>query len=54
MMQAKEFLDAIFSELEDGEHICVSRATPKKDGSGNFFKTIKRWGKTATEHLHGV
>jgi hypothetical protein len=49
MKEPKLFLSTLFSELEDGEHICVSRATPKRDGSGNFFKNYttaaRQWRK---------
>ena len=41
-VSASEFLSIIFSELGDGEHICVSRAIPKKDGNGVWFKSFKR------------
>ncbi|MBT4934714.1 MAG: hypothetical protein HOJ87_05890 [Rhodospirillaceae bacterium] len=48
-ISTSDFLHLIFSELEDDEHICVSRATPKKDGTGVWFKnhllTARQWRK---------
>ena len=41
-IHAKEFLDTVFDYLNDGEFVCVSRATEKKDGSGVWFKSFKR------------
>ena len=49
MIKAKQFLDTIFSELDDDEHVCVSRATPKKDSDGvwfnNFTTDARQWRK---------
>ncbi len=52
-MDAENFLDLIFQDLEPEEHVCVSRATPKKDGKGNWFKnyliTSRQWRKWAPD-----
>lgn len=40
MTTANEFLATIFQDLEDDEHICVSRGTPKKDGDGMWFNNF--------------
>jgi hypothetical protein len=49
MTTAKQFLDTIFDNLDEDEHVCVSRATPKKDGDGVWFKnyllTARQWRK---------
>lgn len=49
MITRQEFLDVIFGEIEDDEFVCVSRALPKKDGSGMWFdnhlETDRAWRK---------
>jgi hypothetical protein len=49
MITSKEFLDLIFDDLNDDEYVCVTRATPKKDGTGSWFKnhllTDRQWRK---------
>ena len=53
MTNSTEFLNLIFQSLEPDEHVCVSRATPKKDGTGNWFKnylvTARQWRKWSPE-----
>ena len=53
MIDRNDFLDAIFGEIEDGEHVCVSRAVPKKDGDGvwfnNYLTTARQWRKWKPE-----
>lgn len=53
MTNAKEFLDTIFSDLGPDEHVCVSRAIPKDDGKGVWFKnhlvTDRQWRKWSPE-----
>ena len=48
-MEASKFLNKIFAELDEGEHVCVSRAIPKKDDVGVWFKshllTDRQWRK---------
>jgi hypothetical protein len=41
-INAKEFLDTIFDNLNDDEFVCVSRAIEKKDGTGVWFRSFKR------------
>ena len=49
MTTATEFLNLIFDELDSDEYVCVTRATPKKDGTGSWFKnhllTDRQWRK---------
>ena len=49
MTTAAEFLDIIFQDLRPGEHVCVTRATPKKDGTGmwfnNYLTSARQWRK---------
>ena len=46
---ATEFLDTIFADIENDEHVCVSRATPKQDEDGmwwsNYLETSRQWRK---------
>ena len=53
MTTAKEFLDTIFDNLDEDEHVCVSRATPKKDGDGvwfnNYLVTARQWRRWSPE-----
>ena len=48
-MNAQKFLDTIFVDLADDEHVCVSRGSPKKDGSGmwfnNYLTSARQWRK---------
>ena len=48
-ISAKEFLDVIFGDIEEGEHVCVSRATFKKDksdrGWSNYLESARQWRK---------
>ena len=50
---ASAFLAAIFAEKKSDEHICVSRATPKEDGTGTWFKNHtpadRQWRKWSPE-----
>jgi hypothetical protein len=52
-MDATEFLNTIFDNLDDDEYVCVSRATPKSDGTGVWFKSFKldarQWRKWKPE-----
>jgi hypothetical protein len=47
------FLATIFDQLEDDERVCVSRATPKKDGDGvwfnNYLVTARQWRRWSPE-----
>ena len=49
MIDRQEFLDVIFGEIADDEHVCLSRATAKRDGSGvwfnNFLERDRAWRK---------
>ena len=48
MTTADQFLATIFSDLNDDEHICVSRAATKKDGGvwfHNFTPQDRQWRK---------
>ena len=49
MIKHNEFLKNIFSEIAEDEYVCVSRATPKKDGDGvwfnNYTTDARQWRK---------
>ncbi len=49
MIDAKTFLYTIFQNLDTSEHVCVAKATPKKDGDGVWFNnhlvTDRSWWK---------
>jgi len=38
MINKEEFLDTVFEEMPEDEHVCVSRQVEKKDSSGVWFK----------------
>jgi len=57
MPSAEDFLDVIFGGLEGDEHVCVSRAIPKRDGDGVWFRNHlegdRQWRKwDATRQAH--
>ena len=49
MLNAKEFLDTVFEDLEPDEYVCLTRATPKVDGNGswftNYLTSARQWRK---------
>lgn len=45
---ANEFLDVIFGEIEEGEHVCVSLGKPKDDGGmwfANHLEADRAWAR---------
>ena len=48
-IKALLFLDTTFADKKGDEHVCVSRASPKKDGDGVWFKNFttdaRQWRK---------
>ena len=53
MIDRQEFLDVIFGDITDDEHVCVSRATPKKVGDDlwwtNYLEDARQWRKWSPE-----
>lgn len=53
MIDRQEFLDVIFGDITDDEHVCVSRATPKKVGDDlwwtNYTEDARQWRKWSPE-----
>ena len=45
MTTANEFLDTIFQDAGEDEHVCVTRAKDKSDGSGTWFSNQTRDGR---------
>ncbi|MDB4261355.1 hypothetical protein N9878_00670 [bacterium] len=49
MITREDFINNIFADKTEDEHVCVSRAMPKKDGDGLWFKnhipTDRQWRK---------
>lgn len=52
-----EFLDTIFAELAEGEHVMVCRQQAKKDGSGYWFsnhlradRSWRKWDSSKQDH----